>query len=73
MAGTLLQSNNYPFLKTPHNGSHCVFYGFCCWDKRHNQKQIGEERVYFILRFVSIFQRSQSRNLEARADAEAME
>ena len=43
--------------------------------KHHDQKQHGEERVYLAYASTSLFiiEGSQDRNLEAGADAEAME
>jgi hypothetical protein len=52
----------------------CLSWGFCCYDKTH--RQLGKERVYFMLYFSrkqSLTEGSQGRNLEAGADAEAME
>jgi hypothetical protein len=41
--------------------------------KHYDQKQLGEERVYFILSLQSTVEGSQGRNLEAGTEAEAME
>ena len=41
--------------------------------KVHNQKQLGEERVYFPSTSQSIIRGSQDENLEAGPDMEAME
>jgi hypothetical protein len=43
--------------------------------KHHDQKQDGEERIYFAYISTSLFitEGSQDRNLEAGADADAME
>jgi hypothetical protein len=46
--------------------------------KPHDQKQLGEERVYFVTQLINLSSKevragSHSRNLEAGADTEAME
>lgn len=51
---------------------------FYCCDKQHDQKQLGEERVFFLAySLLSIVQGYgagiQGRSLEARADAKTME
>jgi hypothetical protein len=37
--------------------------------KYHDQKKLGEKRVYFILQLYSIIQRSQGRNLRQKPEA----
>jgi hypothetical protein len=39
--------------------------------KHHDQKQLGEERVFFIFQSRSLTEGSLSRNLEAEAETEA--
>lgn len=46
---------------------------FHCCDKTHDQKQPGEEKVYFILQLNSSSSGTQYRNPEAETDAETME
>lgn len=50
-----------------------VGLGACCHDKHHGQKQLGKERVYFILQFIVYHEGTIVRKLELETVAKVMD